>query len=381
MALFEIIKKEKDDENIVWKYPKTDFNTSSQLIVHESQEAILYKDGKALDLFGSGRYTLETNNIPLLRNLINLPTGGKSPFHCEVYFIDKSIKSSRWGTSSKIEFLEPTYKFPIQIGACGEMRFKVVDSRKLLLKLVGIKDNFDGENIDEFFSSFILVKVKSYIAKIINKNEISIFEIDSHLNEFSEELKNLLASDFEEFGIELENFFVTTVMKPEDDRQYLEFKELYFKQSVAVAEAQLRQKVTLIDEETKAKSIMIDSEAKAHKRETEGYSYQDERQYNVLDKMASNNAVGQFTNMGVGLGVMSSVSSKVSDTVNKNVVGAFAKNDNSTICSNCGYENASGIKFCIKCGNNMTGSVCSSCGKKLPNDAAFCPYCGKKVGE
>lgn len=113
MALFEIIKKEKDDENIVWKYPKTDFNTSSQLIVHESQEAILYKDGKALDLFGSGRYTLETNNIPLLRNLINLPTGGKSPFHCEVYFIDKSIKLSRWGTSSKIEFLEPTYKFPI----------------------------------------------------------------------------------------------------------------------------------------------------------------------------------------------------------------------------------------------------------------------------
>ena len=170
-------------------------------------------------------------------------------------------------------------------------------------------------------------------------------------------------------------------MKPEDDKQYLEFKELYFKQGVAVAEAQLRQKVTLIDEETKAKSIMIDSEAKAHKRETEGYSYQDERQYNVLDKMASNNAVGQFTNMGVGLGVMSSVSSKVSDTVNKNVVGAFAKNDNSTICSNCGYENASGIKFCIKCGNNMTGSVCSSCGKKLPNEAAFCPYCGKKVGE
>ena len=381
MALFEIIKKDKDDENIVWKYPKTDFNTSSQLIVHESQEAILYKDGKALDLFGSGRYTLETNNIPLLRNLINLPTGGKSPFHCEVYFIDKSIKSSRWGTSSKIEFLEPTYKFPIQIGACGEMIFKVVDSRKLLLKLVGVRDNFDGENIDEFFSSFILVKVKSYIAKIINKNEISIFEIDSHLNEFSEELKNLLASDFEEFGIELENFFVTTVMKPEDDRQYLEFKELYFKQSVAVAEAQLRQKVALIDEETKAKSTIIDSEAKAHKRETEGYSYQDERQYNVLDKMASNNAVGQFTNMGVGLGVMSSVSSKVSDTVNKNVVGAFTKNDNSTICSNCGYENANGTKFCIKCGNNMSGSVCSSCGKKLPNDAAFCPYCGRKVGE
>ena len=72
MALFEIIKKTKSDDFIVWKYPKTNFNTGSQLIVDESQEALFYSTGKALDLFGSGKYTLSTNNIPLIRNLLNI---------------------------------------------------------------------------------------------------------------------------------------------------------------------------------------------------------------------------------------------------------------------------------------------------------------------
>ena len=94
MALFEIIRKEKEDGNLIWRYPKRNFNTLSQLIVQESQEALFFSNGKALDLFGPGKYTLSTNNIPLLRNFINIPTGGKSPFTCEVYFIDKRRSNS-----------------------------------------------------------------------------------------------------------------------------------------------------------------------------------------------------------------------------------------------------------------------------------------------
>ncbi len=141
MAIFEVIKKVKADDNLIWRYPKTNFNTMSQLIVHESQEALFFSNGKALDLFGPGKYTLTTNNIPLLKTFLNIPTGFRSPFQCEVYFIDKTEKNSKWGTSSKIEFLDPKYNFPIQIGACGEMRFIVEDARKLLIKLVGIKKN------------------------------------------------------------------------------------------------------------------------------------------------------------------------------------------------------------------------------------------------
>ena len=88
--IVEIIKYEGDNTTFVWKSPVEDFNTGSQLIVHESQEAIFFMNGQALDLFGPGRHTLSTQNIPLLGKLLNLPTGGKTPFHCEVYFINKT---------------------------------------------------------------------------------------------------------------------------------------------------------------------------------------------------------------------------------------------------------------------------------------------------
>lgn len=85
-----VIKYEGDNSTFVWKHPCEDFNTSTQLIVHESQEAVFFLNGQALDLFGPGRHTLETQNIPLLRHLINIPTDGETAFHCEVYFINKT---------------------------------------------------------------------------------------------------------------------------------------------------------------------------------------------------------------------------------------------------------------------------------------------------
>lgn len=133
MALAEVIKYEGDNSTFIWKHPVEDFNTNSQLIVHETQEAILFLNGQPMDLFGSGKYTLETQNIPILNKIINLPTGGVSSFHCEVYFINKVEQMAiAWGTDSKVQYVEPTYGFPISLGAGGEMSLKVKDSKKLL---------------------------------------------------------------------------------------------------------------------------------------------------------------------------------------------------------------------------------------------------------
>ena len=100
----EIIKYEGDNSTFIWKHPCEDFNTTTQLIVHESQEAIFYMNGQALDLFGAGRYTLETVNIPLIKKFLNKPTGDKTSFHCEVYFINKTEQMAiKWGTDSKVQ--------------------------------------------------------------------------------------------------------------------------------------------------------------------------------------------------------------------------------------------------------------------------------------
>lgn len=320
----DIIKYEGDNTTFIWKHPCEDFNSLTQLIVHETQEAIFFMNGQALDLFGPGRYTLETQNIPLIGKALNRAVGDKTPFHCEVYFINKTEQMSiKWGTDSKVQFLEPTYGFPISIGASGEMSLRAEDSRKLLLKLVGTENLLGQQKLVGFFRAFLMTRVKTYIAQVIKNNAINIFEIDENLTAFSENIKRLLVPDFADYGISLERFFVTTVVKPDGDRQYEKFKELHFRQYADIAEAKLRQQTEIINAETEAQKTVIDSKAQATKRAQEGYTYQQERGFDVAERVAENEAVGQFTNMGVGLGTMAGVGGAVGSVVGNAVNGAM----------------------------------------------------------
>ena len=320
----EIIKYEGDNSTFIWKHPCEDFNSLTQLIVHESQEAIFFMNGQALDLFGPGRYTLETQNIPLIGKALNRATGDKTPFHCEVYFINKTEQMSiKWGTDSKVQFLEPTYGFPISIGASGEMSLRADNSRKLLLKLVGTENFLGQQKLVGFFRAFLMTRVKTYIAQVMKTNAINIFEIDENLTSFSDNIKRLLIPDFADYGISLEKFFVTTVVKPDGDRQYEKFKELHFRQYADIAEAKLRQQTEIINAETEAQKTVIDSKAQATKRAQEGYTYAQERGFDVAEQVAQNEAVGQFTNMGVGLGTMAGVGGAVGSVVGNAVTGAM----------------------------------------------------------
>ena len=79
-SIAEVIKYEGDNSTFIWKHPCEDFNSLTQLIVHESQEAIFFMNGQALDLFGPGRYTLETQNIPLIGKALTVQRAIKRPF-------------------------------------------------------------------------------------------------------------------------------------------------------------------------------------------------------------------------------------------------------------------------------------------------------------
>ena len=320
----EIIKYEGDNSTFIWKHPCEDFNSLTQLIVHESQEAIFFMNGQALDLFGPGRYTLETENIPKIGKLLNRTTGDKTPFHCEVYFINKAEQMAiKWGTDSKVQYVDPTYGFPISIGASGEISLRAEDSRKLLVKLVGTENYLGQQQLIGFFRAFLMTRVKTYIAQVIKANAINIFEIDENLTAFSENIHKLLIPDFADYGIALERFFVTNIVKPDGDRQYEKFKELHFRQYADIAEATLRQKTDLIYAQTEAQKVVIDSQAQATKRAQEGYTYAQERGFDVAAKVAQNEAVGQFTNMGVGLGTMAGVGGVVGGVVGNAVGGAM----------------------------------------------------------
>ena len=336
MAVAEVIKYEGDNSTFIWKHPTEDFNSLTQLIVHESQEAIFFMNGQALDLFGPGRYTLETENIPMIGKVLNLTTSGQKPFHCEVYFINKTEQMSiKWGTDSKVQYIDPQYGFPISIGASGEMSLRADDSRKLLIKLVGTENYLSQDKLVSFFRSFLMMRIKTYIAQVIKTNAINIFEKDENLTLFSDNLHKLLIPDFSDYGISLERFFVTNIVKPDGDRQFEQFKELHFRQYADIAEAKLRQQTDIINAQTEAQKVVIDSQAQATKRQQEGYTYQQERGFDVAEKVAENEAVGQFTNMGVGFGTMAGVGGAVGGVVGSavnnamNSVSQFAQNEQS----------------------------------------------------
>lgn len=369
----DVIKYEGDNSTFIWKHPREDFNIFSQLVVHESQEAILFMDGQALDQFGPGRYTLETKNIPLLGKVLNLFMGNESPFHCEVYFINKTEQMSvKWGTDSRVEYMEPTYGFPLSIGASGEMALRVKDSKKLLLKLVGTESILNQQKLTAYFRAVLMTRVKTYIAQVMKEKKINIFEIDANLTDFSEDLHQLLIPDFAEYGVALERFFVMNIAKPDGDRQYEKFKELHFRQYSEIAEAKLRAQTEVIQAQTEAQKMTIASQAMAIKREQEGYTYQQERGFDVAQQAAKNEATGQFTNMGIGLGAMAGIGK----TVGSMVAGSIGETADSVR-----GEDVRGTGS--ECGN-QTGTeemrFCENCGYQFERPGKFCPKCGTKRG-
>jgi membrane protease subunit (stomatin/prohibitin family) len=306
--LAQIIKYEGDNTTFIWKHPLEDFNSLTQLIVHESQEAIFFMNGQALDLFGPGRHTLETQNIPFIRRLLNKPTNDQTPFHCEVYFINKTEQMAiKWGTDSHVQYMEPTYNFPLKIGASGEMTLRVDDSRRLLVKVVGTAAALDQAGLTQMFRAFLMAKIKPYLAQTMSGDSVSIFDVDSRMGEMSEMLHGRLIQDFKDYGLSLERFFVTTIAKPDGDKAYEKFKDLYIRQYADVAEAQLRQKIGVIDQQAEAQKTVIEAQAIAQKRQIEGYTYHQERGFEVAEKVASNEGVGNFSNMGIGLGMIGGV--------------------------------------------------------------------------
>ena len=211
-AIPAVINYEGDNQTFVWKHPMTDFVTGSQLIVHESQEAIFFRNGEALDSFGPGRYTLETGIMPKMSSLYPLPVQGQ-PFHAEVYFVNLTTQMGiKWGTNSKVGLFDPASGLHVELGASGSFNLRVTDARKLLIKLVGTTgglsqaDLFNESSVTigasnveitmksagGYFRTMVMTKVKANLAKIIKANGISVLELDEHIDTISAGLREAI---------------------------------------------------------------------------------------------------------------------------------------------------------------------------------------------
>ena len=372
MNAASVIKYEGPHNVLVWRHPDEDFNAASQLIVHESQEAIFFKNGQALDLFPAGRYALETANLPVLGKIINRLTGGESPFHCEVYFINKAVSLDvKWGTSSPIPVMDPQFNIIIPVRANGRFGIKIDDSRKLLIKLLGTVEQFDHQALQEFFRGVLMTRIKDFLAGKMVREKISFLEITTRLNEISSSIQEQLSDAFDEYGIKLVNFFVNTISVPDDDEGVLQVKSALAK----------RAEMGII-----------------------GYDYRQERSFDVLQDAAGNTGTaGGMIGAGLGLGMGVNVGNTVGNAMMGQMVNTDSprmerqcrkcgsgmppdsifcpkcgeKNSTALSCIHCAAELAEGAVFCSKCGKRQA-TTCPSCNAELPSNALFCPKCGHK---
>ncbi|MNO18780.1 Double zinc ribbon [compost metagenome] len=360
MAIIDVIKYDGSPNVFAWKHPESELGTWTQLIVNQSQEAILFKDGRALDLFGAGRHTLSTANIPILNNLINLPFGGKSPFAAEVWYVNKaSALDVKWGTTNSIQVQDPKYNIIVPVRAFGQLGIQIEDSRKFLLKLVGTLPSFDQNRLVEYFRGLILMNINSMLTSYLVHKKITVLEINAYIAEMSKHFEKAIAPAFEECGIRILNLYIHNVNLPEDDSSVKRLRE-------ALAR--------------KAEMDII------------GFNYQQERTFDTLEGAAKNEGSMQagFMGAGVGVGMGYSMGGPIANEMSK-MTGAL--NTSSTVisraCPSCHHVNSIESAFCGGCGialkdgekaaqSPISQAVCNRCGSPLQKDSKFCANCGDK---
>lgn len=375
MALIDVIKYEGGNNVLVWKHPKEDFNTSAQLIVHEAQEAVVFQDGIALGPYTAGKHTIETENIPGIRRLVGLVTGGVSPNHCEVYFINKTYALDvHWGTASEWKLQDPTLQVPFSMQARGQFAVRVMDSKQFLLKLVGTTSSFTTMTLQNYFSDLMISRIKDCISNIILSEGLSHAEISSHLISIAEKVTPLLSDAFDKYGLALEEFVVEGVSIKDS------------KISEAIEEAQKDRAVNII----------------------KGITEQDKMAHDVALAQASNPGMsGQASQImtGVAAGVamapaMGNMVRNVMQPAEQYGQGAQPHRDqfsmgvvnkrttpveeNKATCPQCGATVVEDSRFCNQCGAQLekkseTPETCPLCGGQLPKGSKFCNHCGEKI--
>ena len=264
------------------------------------------------------------------------------------------------------------------------MFLQVKDSQKLLMRLLGTENLLDQDLLISYFKTFIMMHIKSVLAESIMEHKLNIFTMDVHLPELSNNMKAKIENLFEDYGVKLVRFFVSNIVRPEDDPNYERFKSLYFRQFADVKDAEIKQKVSIIHQETEAQKTVIDAKAQAEKRNLEGYTYQQERGFDVAEKVASNESVGEFSNLGIGMGMISGVGNTLGSVVGSATSQTIQQSMGSqpvhtAICPKCGNPLSAGAKFCSNCGtavNEPKTNACAKCGHIWKEGEKFCPECG-----
>ena len=358
MAVIDVVSWDPMPKVLAWKYPSTELSTWTQLVVRESQEAVMLKEGKAVGPFGPGRHVLSSENFPVLNSFLKIPFG-RSPYFAEVWFVQKAFSLDvPWGTTDPIQLEDPEFHIMLPVRAFGQYGITVEDSSKFLIKMVGTLPAFTQKTLTDYFRGILVMGVKDLIAKYLVEKNISVLKISSRLSEIAEYLEKQFTEKYAEFGLKFMNFTVNSISTDESDPAVKKLK------AALAARAEMQ--------------IM-------------GYDYKTKRSFDTMEVAVSNknginNMMGVGMGMGMGVGMGVPMGNFAGQMAAQNLSFGTQEKIQTRQCPRCGNANVLTMKYCPECGSSMESSPdkncktkCPSCGKDIPSEVKFCPECGTKI--
>ncbi len=220
--IFDIVEAPDQGLNqMVYRVPNTgsgDFRIGSQVIVRESQNAVFFRDGKALDTFGAGRHTITTANIPLLIDIIGMAFSGKSPFKAEVYFVNmRDFIDMKWGTPEPISLRDKDLGL-VRLRANGRYSMAVSDPQMFVAKIVGTQGLYQTSQIEDYLRSIII----SRLTDLLGETKASLFDLPALFDEMSAAIRVKVTEDFAALGITLKQMFLASVSPTEETQKAID---------------------------------------------------------------------------------------------------------------------------------------------------------------
>ncbi len=408
----DVVEWHPQGKEVVYAYhfPERNLSTATQLVVHESQVALLFSKGQLIGTFGPGKKTLTTENVPLLRNLYGFGFGGTNPFFAEVWFVNNVQSFAIDWQMGDMPVFDVDYQTQVPLAAFGQYGLKVTDPEKFVIEFVGTRNIFTQKDMTEQSMGEICSKAKSMILQYMLVNKISFMQVSAYLDALSTGLREQMAAFWSARGLELTKFYVNGIVVDKSSPEGARIADAISQQATQKITGRTWQQEQMFDTANNAidgftgmagqggtggllgglMAVQMMSGMAGGMGGVGSGRMQPAYGQPVMGGTGNANAARQ---MGAGTADSGTKAAAVRTVYCASCSGKYRSDQafcphcghKYNPCPKCGSDNGDHAKRCVSCGTPLTGAdggaarTCPNCGAPVTPGAQFCGNCGTRV--